>query len=84
MHCPQKSADGSADLFSARNIVLEPHSTQCVETDIGLYFSKRFFAKIYSCSGLSSCSIESGADVNDSDFRGNVGAILHNLSNRQI
>ena len=67
------------DLFSTRNIVLEPHSTQCIENDIGLCFSKRFFAKIYSHCGLSSRSIESSAGVIDSDFRGNVKVVLHNL-----
>ena len=83
--CHQKTTDSSAhyDLFPARNIVLKPHSTQRLETDtdIGLCFSKRFSAKIYSHSGLSSRSIEYGVGVIDSVFRGSV---LHNLSDRQV
>ena len=81
--CLQRSTDGSAgyNLFSATNIVLEPHSTQCIENDIGLCFLKKFFAKIYSRSGILSRSIEAEASVIDSDFRGKV--VLHNLSDRQ-
>lgn len=84
--CPQHSTDGFAgyDLFSAENIVLEPYSMQCIETDIGLCFSKRFFAKFYSRSGISSCSTETGAGVIDQDFRGNVKVVLYNLSDRQV
>ena len=40
--CPQKSTKGSAgyDLSSDRHVLLKPHSAQCIETDIGLCFSK--------------------------------------------
>lgn len=69
-------------MFSARNMVLEPHSTQCIETDIGLCFLKKFFAKIYSRSGILPRSIETEASVTDWDFRGKV--VLRNLSDRQV
>ena len=76
--CLQKPTDVSAGygLFSARNILLEPHSPQC--------FSKRVFCKNLSRSGLPSRSVDSGAGIIDSDFRGNVKVALHNLSDRQV
>ena len=71
-------------MFSARNVAIEPHSTLCVKTDISFGFSKKYFAKIYSRSGLSSYSKEWGAGVIGLDFRGDGKAVLHNLSNKQI
>lgn len=48
-----------------------------------MMFFKRVFYKNLSCSGLPSRSIESGAGIIDSDFRGNVKVTLDNLSDRQ-
>ena len=83
---PQKSTQGSGgcDLFCSRNIVLELSTTQRIPTDIGFCSSSKYFAKIYSCPSLSLRSIECGGGVIDSDFRGNVNIILHNLSNKQV
>lgn len=71
------------DLFSARNVIIEPYSTLRVKTDLAFNFSKKYFAKIYSRSELSSCSIETGVGVVDSDYRGKVKVVLHNLCNKQ-
>ena len=78
--CPQKSTLGSAghDLLS-RNVVLEPNSNQHIPIDIGFCFSSKYFAKIYSRSSLSLRSVEFGGGAINSDFRGNVNVILHNL-----
>ena len=72
--CPEKSTGGSAvyNLFSARNLVIEPSSMPCVETDKGFSFLKKYFAKIHPRSGLSSRSID------------NVEVVLHNLCNKQV
>ena len=68
----------------SRNIVLEPNTTQRILIDISFCFSSKYLAKMYSHSSLSLCSIECKSGVIDSDFRGNVNVILHNLSNRQV
>ena len=84
--CPQKSTLGSAghDLLSSRNVVLEPNSNQHIPIDIGFCFSSKYFAKIYSRSSLSLRSVEFGGGAINSDFRGNVNVILHNLSDKDV
>ena len=47
-------------------------------------FFKQIFCKDLFCPSLSLRSIECGGGVIDSDFRGNVNVILHNLSNKQV
>ena len=85
-HSPQKSTQGSSgyDLLCSRNIVLEPNTTQRILIDIGFCFSSKYFAKVYFHSSLSLHSIECEGGVIDSDFRGNMNVISHNLSNKQV
>ena len=85
-HVPQKSSIGSAcyDLFAAKCAVLEFGATRSVETDIGFCFSEKYAAKIYPCSSMSLKSIFLAAGILNSDYRGNVRVILHNLSNNKI
>ena len=80
-HVPQKSTIGSAcyDLFA-----LELGATKSVETDIGFCFSEKYAAKIYPRSSMSLKSIFLAAGILNSDYRGNVRVILHNLSNNKI
>ena len=83
---PQKSAIGSAcyNLFAAKCAVLEPGATRSVETNIGFCFSEKYAAKIYPCSSMSLKSIFLDGGILEYDYRGNVRAILHNLSNNRI
>ena len=55
-----------------------------VDTGIGFSFSKKYFAKIHPRYGLSSRSIETGVGILDSNYRGNVKVVLHNLPNKQV
>ena len=83
---PRKSTMGSAcyDLFAAKCAVLEPGATGSVEMDIGFCFSEMYLAKIYPRSTMSLKSIFLGGGILDPDYKGNVRAILHNLSNNRI
>ena len=47
-------------------------------------FFEQYFAKVYFHSSLSLHSIECEGGVIDSDFRGNMNVISHNLSNKQV
>ena len=82
---PRKSTIGSAcyDLFAAKCAVLEPGATRSVETDIEFCFSENC-DKIYPCSSMSLKSIFLDGRILDSDHRGNVRVIFHNLSNNRI
>ena len=83
---PEKASSHSAgyDLFSAMNIVIEPHSTLSVATDIGFSFLKKLVAKIRPRSSLSMRSIKTETGVVNSNYRGNISVVLDNLSNKRI
>ena len=84
--CSQKSTQGSAgyDLFLSRNVALEPNTTQRIPIDTGFCFFEQIFCKNLLTFELSLRSIECRGGVIDSDFRGNVSVILHNLSDKQV
>ena len=50
----------------------------------GLKFSKKYVCRLYPRSGLSLKGLILGGGVTDSDFRGNIYAILTNFSQRII
>ena len=82
----QKATIGSAcyNLFVARCVMLEPNATRFVETDLGFCFSKKCMARIYPRSSLSLKPILIGGGVVDLEYRGNVHAIMTNLSDGAI
>ena len=63
--------------------MLEPGATRSIETDIGFCFSEKYVGKIYPRSSLSLKSIVLGGGIIDSDYRGNVRVILHNISKKR-
>ena len=83
---PQKATIGSAcyNLFVARCVTLEPNATRSVKTDLGFCFSKKCMARIYPRSSLSLKPILIGGGVVDLEYRGNVCAIMTNLSDGAI
>ena len=62
----------------------KPGAIRPVETDIGLKFLKKYVCRLYPRLDLSLKRVILGGGVNDSDFRGNICAILTNLSRRII
>ena len=82
----QKLTTGSTcyDLFAARCIALEPGTTRSVETDIGFCFSNKYVAKIYPRSSVSLTSDFLGGGLVDSNYRGNVRVIVHNLPKNRV
>ena len=82
----QKLTTGSTcyDLFAARCVALEPGATRSRETFIGFCFSNKYVAKIYSRSSVSLTSDFLGGGLVDSNYRGNVRVIVHNLSKNRV
>lgn len=70
------------DLFSPVDTEVSPGSRVLVKLDISIELENGTFGHILPRSGLSlKNGIHIGAGVIDSDYRGNLGVLLFNLSN---
>ena len=80
---PTRAMDQAAgyDLYSARCIVIPPHSRIRVPTDIAITPPSSTYAQILSRSGMAAKHlIDTAAGTIDPDFTGNIGVVLHNHS----
>ena len=81
---PTRATPGSAgyDLYSYDNGTISPGCQVLVSTKIAMKIPDGYCGLIWTRSGLSvKHGIETGAGVIDSDYRKDVGVVLHNLSN---
>ena len=82
---PERATKGSAgyDLRSARDIVIPAGGRAIVYTDIAIAVPPGCYARIAPLSGLAvKRGISTGAGVVDADYRGNIGVVLFNHSDR--
>lgn len=82
---PTKGSEEAAglDLYAANDsiIVIQPHSTVLIPTDIAIEIPRGMFGGIFARSGLASKRGLRPANcvgVIDSDYRGNITVALHN------
>jgi dUTP pyrophosphatase len=69
------------DLFSPVDSVIQPNQRVLIKLDISIELNNGTFGHILPRSGLAlKNGIHIGAGVIDSDYRGNVGVLLFNLS----
>jgi dUTP pyrophosphatase len=81
---PTRATPGSAgyDLYSYDDGMISPGCQVLVSTKIAMKIPDGYCGLIWPRSGLSvRHGIETGAGVIDSDYRKDVGVVLHNLSN---
>lgn len=77
--------DLTADI--AHPITLLPNSTQLIPTGLVLEVPKGYEAQVRSRSGLAlknQVFVLNGVGTIDSDYRGDVGVILHNISDQEF
>lgn len=82
---PTKGSDGSAgfDLYvdSDTDIMVHPHRTEMLQTNIAFEIPKGYFGAVYARSGISTkrgLRPATCVSVIDSDYRGSVGVPIHN------
>lgn len=73
--------DAGADVYVQKKDVLWPHTTTKVPLGFGLEVPDGYAAYIFPRSGLASCGIVCELPPIDSGYRGEVHAIVSNLSN---
>jgi dUTP pyrophosphatase len=84
---PTRGSEYSAglDLYSPLDVIINPGQRVLIKLDISIEIPSYTYAHICARSGLSlKNGIHVGAGVIDSDYRGNVGVLLFNLSNEQF
>jgi len=71
------------DIYALENTSLEPGETKIVKTGIAFEIPKEFYVRIEDRSGMAIKGIHKVAGIIDSDYRGEIGIVLHN-STKQI
>jgi dUTP pyrophosphatase len=79
-----RSAAG-LDLYSIEAIILNPNERQLIRTGLAVAIPEGFYGRVAPRSGLA---IKKGLDVLagviDSDYRGEIGCLLHNVGEERI
>lgn len=74
------SGAAGCDLYSVEQMVIAPGQTVKVPTGIALEIPDGYFFKIEGRSGLSSKGLIRSGGIIDSDYRGEILVILHNIT----
>lgn len=79
---PEYKSEGAAafDFYSTENKVINPGETILVGTGIAISFPKGYALQLWDRSGLGAKGICRFAGVIDSDYRGEIKAVLHNTT----
>ena len=85
-HIPKRACNGSAeyDIWSAEKKVLRPWATKLFLIDLNITISEEYHGRIVGRCGIAKMygiSVHNGAI--ESDYRGNVGVILFNFSEKE-
>ncbi|KAG2498193.1 hypothetical protein HYH03_003947 [Edaphochlamys debaryana] len=84
---PKRGSAGAAgyDLSSAEDTVVPARGKAIVKTDIAIRVPKGTYGRVAPRSGLAVKNfIDTGAGVIDEDYRGNVGVVLFNHSDKDF
>jgi dUTP pyrophosphatase len=84
---PVKGSSGAAgfDLKSAYSYTIPPHGKEIINTDIRIKLPPGCYGRIAPRSGLAAKNfIDVGAGVIDGDYRGNIGVVLFNHSDKEF
>ena len=76
--------DVGFDLYSIETIVILPGEHAMVETGIALEMPKGYYCEIHSRSGLRKKGVFPPVGIIDQNYRGSLGIILYNFSNKAI
>lgn len=77
-----REGDAAMDFYANENTTIQPNERKIVSTGIAMAIPKGFVGLIWDRSGMAAKhGIKSMGGVIDSNYRGEVGIILQNLSN---
>lgn len=73
--------DAGLDLLSTENAEIYPFETRVIKTGVHIELDNNYVAIIKSRSGLALKGLIIGGGVIDCGYTGEVGVIIHNMSN---
>ena len=78
-----RPGDAAMDLYSCESKVIQPQQREVVSTGIAMAIPKEHVGLIWDRSGMAANhGIKSMGGVIDSNYRGEIKVILHNLTNQ--
>jgi dUTP pyrophosphatase len=85
---PEKATPGSAmyDIYAAEDAKIPPRTVRKISTGIKVAIPKGYKMLLYprSSMGMKAVNLANGVGVIDSDYRGEIMVILHNLSDEDF
>lgn len=75
--------DAGLDLYSIEDIFIRQGTTAIVKTGIAINVPANYAGVIWDRSSLASKGLRTGAGVIDYGYSGEIGIVLHNLTNTQ-
>lgn len=73
------------DFSSAEEVIIEPHTTALIKTDLAIELPIGYELQVRCRSGIALKTplfLKNGIGSVDQDYKGNIGIILHNLSDK--
>lgn len=67
------------DLFSNQHVIIKPHQTEKIDTGLRMKIPDGYYGKIETRSSYAAKGLITIGGIIDSDYRGNIIVMLHNL-----
>jgi|SRR3989344_5589890 len=78
-----RPGDAAMDLYSCESKIIQPQQRELISTGIGMAIPREQVGLIWDRSGMAANhGIKSMGGVIDSNYRGEIKVILHNLTNQ--
>lgn len=75
------SLDAGLDLYAAEDIFIAQNETKVVKTGVAIAVPAGYVGKIEDRSSMAAKGLRTGAGVVDSGYTGEVGVVIHNITN---
>jgi len=77
-----KKTDAGIDIYASENCFIPLNGTAIIKTGIAILIPEGFVGKIEDRSSLAAKGLRTGAGVVDAGYAGEVGIVLHNITNK--
>jgi len=77
-----KTNDAGIDLYALEDVFIPLYTTALIKTGIAINVPEGYVGKIEDRSSLASKGLRTGGGVVDAGYSGDVGVLIHNLTNK--
>lgn len=76
--------DAGLDLYAAEDMFIAQNETKVVKTGVAIAIPAGYVGKIEDRSSMAAKGLRTGAGVVDSGYTGEVGVVIHNITNASV